>query len=153
MRATLDANFLASAFLAKSGFCDEILQLMVIRGIEIVLCGEIIAEFKNVLSRKEVKKRFDYSNRNVDYFVWKIKKTSNIIKLESHFKVVKDDPADDIIINCAYDGKVDYMISSDKHLKRLKGFKGIQILSPKEFFDILVKDFDVDDIMISYFST
>jgi hypothetical protein len=59
------------------------------------------------------------------------------IPLKSNFKVIESDPDDDIIINTAYDGKADYIVSGDPDLKSLKNFKGIKIVSVDEMLKIL----------------
>ncbi|MBU1198966.1 MAG: putative toxin-antitoxin system toxin component, PIN family [Nanoarchaeota archaeon] len=45
---------------------------------------------------------------------------------------MKNDPDDNKIIECALEGKADYIITQDKHLLDLK-FDKIKILTPREF--------------------
>jgi len=46
--------------------------------------------------------------------------------------------ADDVkIITCAVAGKADYIVTGDKDLLVLKEYKGIRIVTPKTFSDIL----------------
>ncbi len=47
--------------------------------------------------------------------------------------VIKADPKDNIILECAVAGNADYIVSGDKHLLDLKEFSGIKILKPAEF--------------------
>jgi len=47
--------------------------------------------------------------------------------------VVEDDPDDDAILECAVEGNVDFIISQDKHLLKLKEFRRIPILKPEDF--------------------
>lgn len=51
-------------------------------------------------------------------------------------EIVEDDPDDNKIIECAVEGDVDYVISYNKHLLKLKEFKGIKIVKPEEFLRI-----------------
>ena len=46
---------------------------------------------------------------------------------------VRQDPADNRFLECAVAGKASYLVSGDQHLLRLRQFRGIRILSPKEF--------------------
>jgi uncharacterized protein len=57
--------------------------------------------------------------------------------VKSKFKVVKEDPDDDAILQAAYDSKADYIISGDKHLLALKQFKNIRILTVDEMLNVL----------------
>ncbi|MGI0141647.1 MAG: PIN domain-containing protein [Candidatus Micrarchaeales archaeon] len=47
---------------------------------------------------------------------------------------VKADPSDNMIIEAALEGKVDCIITGDRALKDLDGFRGIKICSPSAFF-------------------
>ena len=60
-----------------------------------------------------------------------------MIKVRSKFKAVKEDPADNAILNTAYDGKCEFVVSGDHHLLELKKFKGIRILSPRQMLDLM----------------
>jgi hypothetical protein len=53
-----------------------------------------------------------------------------------HFKIIKDDPDDNMFIDCAVAIQAAYIISGDKHLLNLKSFKDITILSPADFLII-----------------
>jgi len=48
--------------------------------------------------------------------------------------IIKDDLDDNKVLECAKAGKVDFIVSNDKHLLKLKNFEKIKIVSPKEFF-------------------
>jgi len=47
------------------------------------------------------------------------------------------DVDDHRILECAVAARADYLITGDKrHLQSLKHFRGIQIVSPREFIDL-----------------
>jgi putative PIN family toxin of toxin-antitoxin system len=48
---------------------------------------------------------------------------------------VCEDPDDDKFIACALAGKSNIIISGDKHLLRVSGYKGINVLRPRKFVD------------------
>jgi putative PIN family toxin of toxin-antitoxin system len=142
MKITLDTNVLVSAFISKQGQPAALLDIILtFPKIELVLSDPILAEFKDVLSRPEVKERFKYSKRKIGEFVDAIRNVSTIVELRSDFRVVVDDPKDDVIINTAYDGKVDFVVSGDTQLLKLKGFRGIRIVKPRAMLDIMGRRF------------
>ena len=47
--------------------------------------------------------------------------------------VIKDDPDDNVILECALEGQVQHIITQDKHLLKLKDFQGVKIVTPSEF--------------------
>ena len=46
-----------------------------------------------------------------------------------------------MVLNTAFDGKADVIVSSDKHLTNIGKFKGIRIVNPREFLQIITRDF------------
>jgi predicted nucleic acid-binding protein len=48
---------------------------------------------------------------------------------------VCDDPDDDKFIACAIAAKCKMIVSGDKHLLKVSGFKGIGVIRPREFVD------------------
>lgn len=50
-------------------------------------------------------------------------------------KIIKEDPSDNIIIDCALASNADFIISGDKHLLKLKFFENIPIVTPRQFLN------------------
>jgi putative PIN family toxin of toxin-antitoxin system len=142
MRITLDTNVLVSAFISRRGHSADILDMVAtFQEITLVLSDEILEEFVDVISRDEVKARFGYSETDVHRFERAIREVAEIVKVTSDFRVVREDPEDDVVLNTAHDGKADYIVSGDKHLKKLRRFKGVRILSPSAFMVTITKKF------------
>lgn len=142
MRIVLDTNGLVSAFTSKLGHSAKITDLIsMFEAIQPVSSEPILGEFKHILSRDEVKARFNYSTHAIEAFAGSIRDVSTIVKLKSNFKVIKEDQEDDVVLNTAYDGKVEYIVSGDHHLKNLRQFRGIKIVSPKQMMKIITRRF------------
>ena len=62
---------------------------------------------------------------------------NEVVDTKSEFKAVPDDPDDDMVINAAYDGRADYIVSGDRHLLKMKEFQGIPIVTVARMLDIL----------------
>jgi predicted nucleic acid-binding protein len=77
------------------------------------------------------------SEQDTAVFLKKLENATRIVQVKSRFKAVKADPDDDIIVRAAYDGKADYIVSSDRHLLSLKESKGIKILTVEEMLNLL----------------
>jgi putative PIN family toxin of toxin-antitoxin system len=54
-----------------------------------------------------------------------------------HLDVIREDPSDNVFLECAIEARVDYLVSGDRHLKRLKSFQGIEIITPREYLSRL----------------
>jgi len=46
---------------------------------------------------------------------------------------ITDDPTDNKFLACALEGKADYIVSRDPHLRNLKHYYGIQIIDASTF--------------------
>jgi putative PIN family toxin of toxin-antitoxin system len=47
--------------------------------------------------------------------------------------IIREDPSDNMFLECALEARADYIISGDRHLKRVGHFGGAEILSPREY--------------------
>jgi len=138
MRVTLDTNVLVSAFISKRGHSADVLDLIVtFDEITLVLSNAILEEFMDVMNRKEVAARFDYSKTDITRFEASIRG----VAVRSSLKAVREDPDDDVVVNTAIDGRADYIVSGDRHLRELKRFQGVRIVSPRAFLTTLSKRF------------
>ena len=64
-------------------------------------------------------------------------RNSIIVEPQERISIVKDDPKDNIFIETAAAGNADYIVSQDNHLLKLKEFRGIKIITPEEFNELL----------------
>ena len=48
-------------------------------------------------------------------------------------EIIREDPSDDMFLECAIEARADYVISGDRHLRRRKSFQGIEIIAPREY--------------------
>lgn len=52
---------------------------------------------------------------------------------------ISDDPTDNKFLACALEGKADFIVSRDPHLRNLKRFQGIEIVDVRSFVDRVKK--------------
>src|SRR5712691_7066612 len=143
MKIVLDTNVLVSAFISKQGQPAAVLDLAVtLPEIELILSEPILDEFKNFISRREVRERLDYSTKQIDQFVTTIRDASATVKVKSDFKVIKEDLKDNFIVSTAVDGEAEFLVSGDRHLQRLKRFKKVRIVSPRTMLRIISDRFE-----------
>jgi len=58
-----------------------------------------------------------------------------IVKAGKLHQPLCDDPDDDKFFACALSARCKTIISGDKHLLKVSGFRGIEVLKPREFVD------------------
>ncbi len=132
MKITVDTNVLVSATF-WNGCSNEIINRVERKDIDLALSKEIIEEFAIVLSSEEIQEKIKNKYLEMKRTVGKIASISTIIEPLEKVDIVKEDPDDNKILECAKAGKVDFIISSDNHLLKIKKFEGMPILTPQEF--------------------
>lgn len=138
MRITADTNvLLSSAFWYGDSF--KIIEKAENKEIDLVLSDDIINEFKEVLEYEEIKEKIKDKNLEMKRTVEKIREISQIVNPKETLDVIKEDPDDNRILECAVEGKADYIITQDNHLLKLKEFKDIKILTPSDFLEEIKK--------------
>lgn len=148
MRVVFDTNVLVSSFISKHGLAADILDLVAtFDEITLVSSDEILEEFREVMNRDEVRERFPYAKADISRFVRVVRDVAEIVKVSSKFDVVTDDPDDNVILSTAVDGQADYLVTGDRHLKKLKRFKGVGIVNPKAFMATITSMFG--DLILS----
>ena len=65
------------------------------------------------------------------------KASLEIVDTKSEFRAVRGDPDDDIVINAAYDGRADCIVTGDRHLLVMEEFRGIPIIAISRMLDLL----------------
>lgn len=122
LRVVLDANIYIAAFL-KPGLADQILERASRGELAIITSSAILKEARTKLTAK-----FHFPVREADSFVGEIKLIAIMIAPKKHLQIVKDDPADNRILEAAVEGSADIIITMDKHLLKLKKIYDIPIL-------------------------
>ncbi|MEK6859590.1 MAG: putative toxin-antitoxin system toxin component, PIN family [Nanoarchaeota archaeon] len=138
MKLTIDTNVLISGSL-WTGASDKILEKVENKEIELILSKDIIEEFSKVLNYDEIKNKIRDKGLEVRRTVEKIISISNMIEPIEKLNIVKEDKDDNMVLECAIEGNVDYIITNDNHLLKLNEFQGIKIITPQEFLSIFSK--------------
>jgi putative PIN family toxin of toxin-antitoxin system len=136
-RIVLDTNVLVSAIISK-GKPRKLLQMGIDGKYQILASMEILDELSEVLQRP----KFKMTGKDIIRIVSALMETAKIVKVSSNLKIISNDPDDNIIINTAYDGNADYIVSGDKDVRNLKNFHSIRIISVDEMLKILKIDKD-----------
>jgi putative PIN family toxin of toxin-antitoxin system len=141
MRVVLDTNVLMSAVLSPAGKSAQILRLVKNYQVDLVFSPATAAECLGVLHypkiRKLLKKR-SISIAGIEKFLRNLIAGSVVVMGELKVNVVKSDPSDNKFIECALAGQADFIVSGDAHLLKLKKFRKIPILNPKDFLDMVI---------------
>lgn len=136
IRITVDTNVLISATFWH-GASEKIIDKVENKEVVLTLSEKIIEEYIKVLNYEEIQQKMKEKNLQIKEAMLRIGLIAEIVEVKTKIRVVKEDPEDDKIIECAVEGNVDYIISQDKHLLSIKKFQNIPIIHPQEFLKIL----------------
>lgn len=134
MKAVFDTNVLLAAFITE-GICSKILVRGRKRQFHLILCPVILREFERVLIKK-----FSIT-RNEAWSILQIVSEAmhSVVSPSQSVQGICRDPDDDSILACALEAGADYLVTGDVDLLELKIFKGIRIVTPREF-ELLFND-------------
>jgi putative PIN family toxin of toxin-antitoxin system len=127
-RIVFDTNVTVSAFFWR-GYPRIVYDLVKQGKVTLLSSIKIEAEFIRVLAYP----RFGLTPAEIFPIVNNLRKYLHFIEAKSKLDVVKEDPTDNIFLECALDGKANYIISGDHHLLNIGNYKGIQIIPAKDF--------------------
>jgi putative PIN family toxin of toxin-antitoxin system len=132
LRVVLDTNVYISIFTNPKGELGAIWE-HALRGTYTPLISPyIIAELAGVLREK-----FKWPENDIKARAKRFSRIAEIVTPKIVPHVIEDDPADDHILACAQEGQADLIVSGNKHLRRLKVYKGIPIIRPTDFLHTL----------------
>ena len=129
MKVVVDTNFLISATQWDYSVSHKLLQKLIRNDVEIFSTKEILEEFLEVLKRD-----FLYNDEEANSILERVLQFLIIVAPSRKIDVIKEDPEDNKIIECALESNAEYIISYDKHLLNLKEYQGIKIIKPEEEF-------------------
>jgi putative PIN family toxin of toxin-antitoxin system len=138
LRAVLDANVLASAFIRPLGPSGRILSALVERNaFRLVLSTPILDEVRRVLFYPRLRKELPESDVDILMRVAALAILADLADGDLIVKTVKADPDDDKYLSAALLGRADVLVSGDHHLLDLKEYQGVRILKPRAFLELL----------------
>ncbi len=132
IKVVLDTNVLVSA-IVFGGKPRIILEKVIEGSLSLAISAPILDETRQVLSGK----KFRYPPEVASSIIAEIESISEYVIPTRHIDVLRNDPDDNVILECAYEFKADYMVSVDSHLLELGNYEGVRIVAPREFIQIL----------------
>ena len=132
LRITADTNVIVSG-LNFRGNPRRMLAAAEAGAIRLCVSPAILAEVADVLQRE----KFGWDVADAKEATDWISQISDNVAPTQPVDVIKDDPSDNRILECAAAARSRYVISGDKHLLRLKSFEGKPIVTVAESLAIL----------------
>lgn len=133
-RIVLDTNVLISAILF-GGKPRRVLDLVISGLVDCTLSTVILDELKDVLQRP----KFGFFADACFHLIEELHGACDIISPSVNVDVIRSDPDDNRIVECAVEAQAHFIVSGDPHVLDLGKFEKIRILSPADY----LKEFEV----------
>jgi len=127
LRVVLDTNVYVSSFTHPQGPPSQVWRQALHRRYTLLISPAIVTEVARVLRLK-----FAWNDFHIIRRIKLLTRVAEIISPTITLHIIKDDPSDDRILECAVSGRADLIVSGDHHLANLKSFRGIGIIRPAD---------------------
>ena len=131
-RVIIDTNLWISFLITNN--LNILSELFLFERFQIIFSDELFNEFLDVARRPKFKKYFD--EKSVQLLIENISEKLEFIEVASAITICRD-LKDNFILALSIDGNADYIVTGDKDLLSLNGFKGKKIISINEFIKII----------------
>ena len=131
-RVIIDTNLWISFLITNN--LNILSELFLFERFQIIFSDELFNEFLDVAQRPKFKKYFD--EKSVQLLIENISEKLEFIEVASVITICRD-LKDNFILALSIDGNADYIVTGDKDLLSLNGFKGKKIITINEFIKII----------------
>ena len=131
MRVALDTDVFVCAVLG--GTLEAVIDHWRAGRFTLVVTDEVAGEYLAVLRRP----KFGLPTDVIDDIIGYVFRRAEFVTPVERLRVVESDPKDDKFLEAAVAGEAALIVSGDRHLSSLGAYRGIPIVSPREFLDRL----------------
>jgi putative PIN family toxin of toxin-antitoxin system len=130
VRTVLDTNvFVSGVFFG--GPPHRILELWRDRRIRLAVSAEILHEYRRVGRRLAV----SHPGVDLEPFLTLLAVYADIVRALPLAERVCDDRADDMFLACALAARTRVVVSGDRHLLKVSGYRGVEVVRPRDFLE------------------
>ena len=135
MKIVLDTNvFISGIFFG--GPPSQILQSWRQSKTRIVLTEQILTEYQRIGEELSAK----YPSVSIKQIIELFTVFGEFVETRGISETICDDPDDNKFIECAIASQIKLIVSGDKHLLNISGYKNIEVLKPREFVDTYLEE-------------
>jgi putative PIN family toxin of toxin-antitoxin system len=137
LKAVVDTNNFVSGLINKKGPSAQVIELWRRGHFTLFTSSSIIGEVQRVLTYPRLTRKYSLQEDDTEGFIQLLKHEAVVMETLPDVSVIDDDPDDNKFVACALKGRVDYIISGDRHLLSLKNFQNIPIVTAQEFLRLI----------------
>ena len=137
-RATFDTNIFVRSLIQTENLANHLISLWLDGRFILVLSQAIVDEVRDVLLRPSLMRELQYTHTEAMRLINLLPQAS-IVEVNASFELCHRDPTDNIFVDCAILGRVQFLVSTDNdlidnsQLKRALFEYGVEIVDPPSF--------------------
>ena len=136
-KAVLDTNVLVSGLIAGHSPPQQLVDAWLDGRFRLVTCLYQVQEVNHVLTYPRLASRLRLEAAELELFLAALLAEAEVTPGQLQLPGLTRDPKDDAILACAVEGQAVYLVSGDQDLLVLGEYEGIQIVSPRQFVEVL----------------
>ena len=139
-RATFDTNIFVRSVIQTDNLPNHLIALWREGRFVLVLSQSIIDEVWEVLSRSKMRQKYQYTLTKVRNLV-NLLQQARVVEVSTSFGLCHRDPTDNMFVDCAISGRVQFLVSydndliDDAELKQSLFEFGVEIVDPPHFLE------------------
>jgi len=105
--------------------------------ISIIASEQIVREMNQTLAYPRLREIYEGAGIGRDELIEAVLRVAKMVEVTKKIELIQEDPADNKFLECALDGKADYIVSGDSHLLRIGQYQRIQIHTVRQFTKLM----------------
>jgi hypothetical protein len=131
LKVVFDTNIIVSAALYEKSLPALLLSLGLEDKVRFFVSPALLNEYETVLKRP----RFKLDYREITELMGEINRKALIVTPAKRLNILKTDEPDNRVLECAIKANADFIITGNKRHFPFEEFKGIIIVTPREFIN------------------
>ena len=137
MIVVLDTNVIISSALSQKGPPAQIINRWEADEFEVATSLPLLEELERVLTYPRVAEHIKLSQEELQKLITRFWTAATVVDPPMTLDVIKKDPEDNRVLECAVTAQASYIVSGNTHLLELQEYKGIVMLKPAGFLAVL----------------
>jgi len=129
LKAVYDPNIIVSAALHKDRLPASLLSLALKGKVKLFVSDQLLQEYEGVLKRP----KFKLGEKEIEDLIKLIKEKAIRVKPAMRLTRIKKDLADNRVLECALEAKVDFIVTGNKKHFPFERFHKTKVVNPREF--------------------
>jgi putative PIN family toxin of toxin-antitoxin system len=135
IRAVLDSNVLVAGIPNRIGIPSQIVDAWMSGRFQLVISDVILDEVAGAWQNRYWSARF--TPERIHRAIQLLRTEGEVVIPTDTVSGIAAHPHDDLVLAAALSGSADLLVTGDRELLALREFRGVRIVTPREFLDIL----------------